>query len=152
MSFQKTGGVGRMDAGGAYTGYTPPPGGIYHTQDAADILQVQPFASQWSLPLRKEGDDPSHPPIIEDEASFKPSRGWAEMIKKVYEVDPLLCPKCRGRGDGRIFLKIGNCCGGKVYSIFGFFLGFISGSQILWIIFDFVCFDISIFFMISISR
>ncbi len=29
-----------MDAGGAYTGYTPPPGGIYHTQDAADILQI----------------------------------------------------------------------------------------------------------------
>ena len=47
--------------------------------------------------MRKEGDDPSHPPIIEDEASFKPSRGWAEMIKKVYEVDPLLCPKCRGQ-------------------------------------------------------
>jgi len=47
--------------------------------------------------MRKEGNDPSHPPIIEDEASFKPSRGWAEMIKKVYEVDPLLCPKCRGQ-------------------------------------------------------
>jgi len=36
--------------------------------------------------MRKEGDDPSHPPIIEDEASFKPSRGWAEMIKKVYQI------------------------------------------------------------------
>ena len=47
--------------------------------------------------MQKEGDYPSHPPIIEDEASFKPSRGWAEMIKKVYEVDPLLCPNCRGQ-------------------------------------------------------
>ncbi len=45
-----------MDAGGAYTGYTPPPGGIYHTQDAADILQVQPFASQWSLSLRERNN------------------------------------------------------------------------------------------------
>ena len=40
---------------------------------------------------------PSYPPIIEDKTSFKPSRGWAEMIKKVYEVDPLLCPKCEGQ-------------------------------------------------------
>ena len=47
--------------------------------------------------MRKEGNDPSHPPIIEDEASFKPSRGWAEMIKKVYEVDPLLCARCGGQ-------------------------------------------------------
>ena len=45
---------------------------------------------------RKTREDPSHPPIIEDEAPFVPSRGWAEMIKKVYEVDPLLCPQCGG--------------------------------------------------------
>jgi hypothetical protein len=47
--------------------------------------------------MRKEGNDPSHPPIIEEKTSFKASRGWANMIKKVYEVDPLLCPKCRGQ-------------------------------------------------------
>jgi Putative transposase. len=47
--------------------------------------------------MRKRGVDPSHPPIIEDETSFKPSRGWSEMIKKVFEVDPLLCPKCGGQ-------------------------------------------------------
>jgi len=23
-------------------------------------------------------------------------KGWAEMIKKVYEIDPLICPKCGG--------------------------------------------------------
>jgi hypothetical protein len=29
---------------------------------------------------------------------FKPvsSKGWAEMIRKVYEVDPMICPKCGG--------------------------------------------------------
>jgi hypothetical protein len=34
--------------------------------------------------------------IVEDE--FRPiaSRGWAEMIRKVYEVDPLVCPQCGG--------------------------------------------------------
>ena len=30
-------------------------------------------------------------PIIEEESLFVPSKGWAEMIRKVYEVDPLLC-------------------------------------------------------------
>jgi len=45
---------------------------------------------------KKAGVDPSCPPIIEDETSFIPSSGWAEMIKKVYEIDPLICPKCGG--------------------------------------------------------
>lgn len=46
---------------------------------------------------RNAGVAPSYPPIIEDETSFLPSRGWAEMIRKVYEVDPLICPKCAGQ-------------------------------------------------------
>jgi len=46
---------------------------------------------------RKAGVDPSHPQIIEEEALFVPSRGWAEMIRKVYEVDPLHCPSCGGQ-------------------------------------------------------
>ncbi len=45
---------------------------------------------------RKTGDDSSHPPIIDDEVSFVPSKGWAEMIRKVFEVDPLICPQCGG--------------------------------------------------------
>jgi len=55
--------------------------------------------------IRKKEVDPSHPPVIEDEAFFKPSRGWAEMIKKVYEVDPLRCPSCGGRGEWGIFMR-----------------------------------------------
>ncbi len=46
---------------------------------------------------KKVGVDPSCPPIIEDEASFIPSCGWADMIRKVYEIDPLICPKCGGQ-------------------------------------------------------
>ena len=34
--------------------------------------------------------------IIEQEEQFVPSKGWAEMKKKVYEVDPLICPRCGG--------------------------------------------------------
>jgi len=47
--------------------------------------------------VRKAGAQPSHPPIIEDDPTYVPSKGWAEMIRKVYEVDPLLCPSCGGK-------------------------------------------------------
>jgi hypothetical protein len=26
-----------------------------------------------------------------------PSHGWAEMMRKVYEADPMICPRCGGR-------------------------------------------------------
>jgi len=45
----------------------------------------------------KEGDDSPHSPIINDEVFFVPSRDWTEMIRKVNEVDPLICPTCGGR-------------------------------------------------------
>ena len=40
---------------------------------------------------------PHKPPflIIEEESPRVPRRGWAEMIRKVYEVNPLTCPKCQ---------------------------------------------------------
>lgn len=47
--------------------------------------------------IRKAGVDPSHPPIIEGDPTYVPAKGWAEMIRKVYEVDPLFCPSCGGK-------------------------------------------------------
>ncbi len=47
--------------------------------------------------INKTGVSPSYPLIIEEEERFVPSKGWAEMIRKGYEVDPLLCPSCRGQ-------------------------------------------------------
>jgi len=35
--------------------------------------------------------------IIEDNPSYLSSKGLAEMIRKVYEIDPLLCPSCGGK-------------------------------------------------------
>jgi len=32
--------------------------------------------------------------IIEQAEPFVPSKCWAEMIRKVYELDPLICPSC----------------------------------------------------------
>ena len=46
--------------------------------------------------MRKARADAFHMPIIEDTDRHVPSKGWAEMIRKVYEVDPLLCPQCGG--------------------------------------------------------
>jgi len=43
-------------------------------------------ASLLTLPLR----------LVEEELRCIPSKGWAEMIRKVYEVDPMVCPKCGG--------------------------------------------------------
>ena len=34
--------------------------------------------------------------IIEEERPKIPRRGWAAMIRKVYEVDPLVYPRCQG--------------------------------------------------------
>lgn len=44
-----------------------------------------------------EGKDDAVPCILEaqgDEKSFR--RSWARLIQKIYEVDPLVCPRCRG--------------------------------------------------------
>jgi len=46
--------------------------------------------------INKAGVLLSYPPIIEEEERFVPSKGWAEMIRKVFEVDPLICPQCGG--------------------------------------------------------
>jgi hypothetical protein len=47
--------------------------------------------------MRKAGTQPSHPPITDDDPTYVPAKGWAEMIRKVYEIDPLLCPSCGGK-------------------------------------------------------
>jgi len=43
------------------------------------------------------GKDDDVPCILEsqgDEKTFR--RNWARLIQKIYAVDPLVCPKCRG--------------------------------------------------------
>jgi len=35
--------------------------------------------------------------MAEDKLRPVPAKGWAEMIRKVYEVDPMVCPKCGGK-------------------------------------------------------
>ncbi|MGZ5469215.1 MAG: transposase, partial [Candidatus Aminicenantales bacterium] len=46
--------------------------------------------------VRKAGLNPFVLRMAEEDARPVPSKGWAEMIRKVYEADPLVCPKCGG--------------------------------------------------------
>jgi hypothetical protein len=46
---------------------------------------------------QKEGPDDAIPCILEPEGNAKAFRkSWARLIQKIYEVDPLVCPKCQG--------------------------------------------------------
>ncbi len=47
---------------------------------------------------RKEtGADEAIPCILEPEGNVKAFRkSWARLIQKIYQVDPLVCPKCQG--------------------------------------------------------
>jgi hypothetical protein len=47
--------------------------------------------------VRKSSPEACPLRIVEDELRPIPAKGWAEMIRKVYEVDPLLCPRRGGR-------------------------------------------------------
>jgi hypothetical protein len=56
------------------------------------------YYSNKSRGLRKKADaDNQLPTIIPGEMSPKEFRqNWARLIKKIYEVAPLVCPKCQG--------------------------------------------------------
>lgn len=49
-----------------------------------------------NLNISKVGVSPLALPMSEEELKPVPSKGWAAMIRKVYEVDPMICPKCGG--------------------------------------------------------
>lgn len=56
------------------------------------------FYSNKSRGLRKKANtDDNIPAIIPNEMSSKEFRqNWARLIQKVYDVGPLICPKCQG--------------------------------------------------------
>jgi hypothetical protein len=46
---------------------------------------------------KKQNQDALIPCILEpDEDSKAYRKNWARLIQEIYEVDPLLCPKCQG--------------------------------------------------------
>jgi hypothetical protein len=50
-----------------------------------------------STPYNTEICTPSVPALVEAGISSTAFRkNWARLIQKIYEIDPLLCPKCQG--------------------------------------------------------
>jgi len=47
---------------------------------------------------KKQNQDGMIPSILEPDGSSREyRRNWARLIQKIYEVDPLTCPKCSGK-------------------------------------------------------
>jgi hypothetical protein len=60
------------------------------------MVRYYGYYSNVSRGKRKETDD-GVPSILEADKSSKEYRKkWARLIQKIYEVDPLTCPKCGG--------------------------------------------------------
>jgi hypothetical protein len=62
------------------------------------MVRYYGYYSNVSRGKRKEkGTDDVIPCILEPQDDMKALRkGWARLIQKIYEVDPLVCPKCKG--------------------------------------------------------
>jgi len=61
------------------------------------MVRYYGFYSNVSRGLRqKENQDTLIPCVIKPDENAKPNRNWARLIQKIYEVDPLTCPRCRG--------------------------------------------------------
>ncbi len=60
------------------------------------MVRYYGYYSNLSRGKRKKSDqDELIPSILEpDESSKEHRRNWARLIQKIYEVDPLICPKC----------------------------------------------------------
>jgi hypothetical protein len=63
------------------------------------MVRYYGYYSNVSRGKRKKRDsDEFIPSILEpDESSKEYKRNWARLIQKIYEVDPLTCPKCSGK-------------------------------------------------------
>ena len=62
------------------------------------MVRYYGYYSNKSRGMRKKaGTDDEVPALIDSDTSRKAFRkNWARLIQKIYNVDPLLCPKCSG--------------------------------------------------------
>jgi len=69
-------------------------------EESADGIAKVVYTSKdrKSRGMRKmAGTDDTIPAVMPNDLSSKESwRNWARLIQKIYEVDPLVCPKCQG--------------------------------------------------------
>jgi hypothetical protein len=72
---------------------------VTHIPDRGEqMVRYYGYYSNKSRGLRKKaGTDDGVPALIDSDISRKAFRkNWARLIQKIYNVDPLLCPKCSG--------------------------------------------------------
>jgi hypothetical protein len=61
------------------------------------MVRYYGFYINFSRGLReRENEDVLIPCVKETEENAKPSRNWARLIQKIYQIDPLTCPHCQG--------------------------------------------------------
>jgi hypothetical protein len=62
------------------------------------LVRYYGYYSNKSRGMRKKADtDCQVPALVDSDISKKKFRkNWARLIQKIYKVDPLLCPKCKG--------------------------------------------------------
>ena len=73
---------------------------VTHVPDRYEqTVRYYGYYSNKSRGLREKADtDDVIPVIVKDQISSRQWRqNWARLIQKIYEVDPLLCPKCQGK-------------------------------------------------------
>jgi len=74
-----------------FTQHIPPKG--FHG------IRYYGFYSNKSRGMRKKEEEAAKPPIQGDACALPPvrcSQTWAMLIKRVYEIDPMVCPNCGG--------------------------------------------------------
>ena len=45
---------------------------------------------------QKENTDGLIPCVVEPDEKARPNHNWDKLIQKIYEIEPLTCPKCQG--------------------------------------------------------
>jgi len=68
-----------------------------HIPDKGQVMvrYYGPYANAHRGKVKKGNMSPL---LVAEEKLWRiPSKGWAEMIRKVYEIDPMVCPKCGSR-------------------------------------------------------
>ena len=62
------------------------------------MVRYYGYYSNKSRGMRRQADkEDDVPALIDSDLSAKEfRRNWARLIQKVYEIDPLVCPKCQG--------------------------------------------------------
>ncbi len=67
-----------------------------HEKSQVMIRYFGAYANAHRGKMRKTAVESHELKVIEEYLPRIPCKDWVEMIKKVYDVDPLICPECEG--------------------------------------------------------